>query len=136
ERVGGGHHQLPGGPLDGDDRVQASCLLREDPDHFGLEARELLLAHQRLVELLGQALQERGLADHVQVDQDPAESLCAPALSLEGGRELFLREQTALDKHLTEELPPALALARAFHRGHTSGLPVLWGYAISSVGHC
>src|SRR5207253_10385318 len=114
---------------------QASPLRRADPDRCGLEARALLLAHQRLVELLGQALQERGLADHVQLDQDPAESLRAPALSLEGSRELFLREQTALDQYLPEELPPALALARAFHRGHTSALRVFRGHAISSVDH-
>ncbi|PYN13774.1 MAG: hypothetical protein DME05_17635 [Candidatus Rokuibacteriota bacterium] len=85
--------------------------------------------------MLGQALQERGLADHVQLDQDPAESLRAPALSLEGSRELFLREQTALDQYLPEELPSALALAGAGQRGHTSGLPVFWVHAISSVDH-
>jgi len=32
-------------------------------------------------------------------------------------------------------LPPALALARAGHRGHTSGLPAFWVHAISSVDY-
>src|SRR2546426_12338116 len=116
-------------------RSQAGRLLREDPDHLGLEVRQLLLTHQRLVELQGQALQERGLADDLQLDQDPAEPLRALALPLEGGRELLLRQQTAPDQQLPEELPLALALASAGQWDDTWRVPVFWGHAFSPGDH-